>query len=64
MSKTRSIETINPHEKELEQILFFFIDDEKDYNSSDKEINEIIIQHTLKAFEKVKEIKTQMDNGF
>lgn len=57
MCKTRKTETENPHEKELEQILFKFVDDEMDYDLSNNEITEIIQQHTLKAIEQAKELR-------
>ena len=55
----RKTETENPHSKELEEILFRFIDDEMDYNMSDDEIMKLLTTLIFKAIDRTKNYRLQ-----
>ena len=57
MSKSRPIETKNEYEKQLDDVLFEFVDDEMDYNATPNEIVQVVTNHTLAAINKVQEIR-------
>ena len=57
MSKNRPTETQNPHDEQLDEILFMFVDDEMDYYVSQNKIVRIVTNHTLDAINKVQEMR-------
>jgi len=59
MANSRKSETDNQHYKELNKILYKFVDDEMDYDISDNEIMETIRQYINASIEKVKKDREQ-----
>lgn len=57
MSKNRPTETQNEYDAQLDDVLFKFVSDEMDYDDSEKNIVQIVTNHTLAAMNKVREIE-------